>query len=103
VCLIVLVALLAACSLGRDSADAAPTAAPTSSTSRTARSETVEVNETLAKTDVVTAQTNHPAPAAQSGDEADTPATGDFPVLYFTGVLGLILLCSAGLLMLRRI
>ena len=30
-------------------------------------------------------------------------ATGDFPVMYLAGVVGLILICSAGLLMLRKI
>ena len=33
----------------------------------------------------------------------ETPATGDFPVMYLVGVIGLILICSAGLLMLRKI
>lgn len=75
-------------------------AAPTSSASRTSRSETVSVTETYAKADVV----GSPAPTAQvNTNGSDTPATGDFPVVYVAGAVGLILFCSAGLLMLKKI
>lgn len=43
------------------------------------------------------------APAESEAEEVDTPATGDFPVPYLAAVLGLILVCSAGLIMLKRI
>ena len=92
---VAVVALLAACgALNVNSAAAQATATPTSSTSRTQKSDsTVKVNETAAKVDVVTAQSS----------ASPTPATGDFPVVYLAGVVGLILICSAGLLMLRKI
>ena len=43
------------------------------------------------------------AAAQATATPAETPATGDFPVMYLAGVVGLILICSAGLLMLRKI
>ena len=102
---IALVALLAACGVlnnGRSAAQA--TATPTSSTSRTQQtSESVKVNETAAKVDVVTAQSSQTPSSTAQLVTADTPATGDFPVLYLAGIVGLILICSAGLLMLRKI
>ena len=54
-----------------------------------------------AKVDVVGEQAAT-APTATAAP-AQTPATGDFPVMYLAGVIGLILICSAGLLMLRKI
>ena len=96
---VAVVALLAACgALNVNSAAAQATATPTSSTSRTQKSDsTVKVNETAAKVDVVTALSSA-SPTATAA-----PATGDFPVVYLAGVVGLILICSAGLLMLRKI
>ena len=44
-----------------------------------------------------------PVQATAAPAQASTPATGDFPVLYLAGIVGLILICSAGLLMLRKI
>ena len=79
----------------------AATATPTSSTSRTQKSEPVQVKENPAKVDVVGEQAAT-APTATAAP-AQTPATGDFPVMYLAGVIGLILICSAGLLMLRKI
>ena len=77
---------------------------PTSSTSRTQKSDsTVKVNETAAKVDVVTAQSSASPTATAAPAQVETPATGDFPVVYLAGVVGLILICSAGLLMLRKI
>lgn len=105
---IVMVVLFAACasnpSGSLDAATAPPaTATPTtSSTSRTLHSEPVSVNETYAKVDVVSGSTPKPAATAAPAG-AETPATGDFPLVYFVGALGLILVCSGGLLMLRRI
>ncbi|EFB76381.1 hypothetical protein [Subdoligranulum variabile] len=101
---IALVALLAACGvLNNERSAAQATATPTSSTSRTQQqSDTVKVNETVAKVDVVTAQSSQ-TPSSTATPAADTPATGDFPVLYLAGIVGLILICSAGLLMLRKI
>ena len=102
---IALVALLAACGvLNKVSAPVQATATPTNSTSRTQqRSETVTVDETAAKVDVVTAQTSQTPSSTATPSRADTPATGDFPVMYLAGIVGLILICSAGLLMLRKI
>lgn len=74
---------------------------PHSSTSRTQKSEPVQVKENPAKVDVVGEQAAT-APTATAAP-AQTPATGDFPVMYLAGVIGLILICSAGLLMLRKI
>ena len=86
------------------SAAAQATATPTSSTSRTQKSDsTVKVNETAAKVEVVTAQSSATPSATAAPAPAETPATGDFPVMYLAGVVGLILICSAGLLMLRKI
>lgn len=97
-----LVVLFAACSaLNNSNAASAATATPTSSTSRTQKSEPVQVKENPAKVDVVEGQTAE-TPAATAAP-AQTPATGDFPVMYLVGVIGLICICSAGLLMLRKI
>ena len=62
-----------------------------------------DFNETVAKVDVVTAQSSQTPSSTAQPVTADTPATGDFPVLYLAGIVGLILICSAGLLMLRKI
>ena len=95
-----LVVLFAACgALNSSTAASAATATPTSSTSRTQKSEPVKENP--AKVDVVGGQAAT-APTATAAP-AQTPATGDFPVMYLAGVIGLILICSAGLLMLRKI
>lgn len=53
--------------------------------------------------DVVTAQSSASPTATAAPAQVETPATGDFPVVYLAGVVGLILICSAGLLMLRKI
>lgn len=100
-----LLVLCAACSRQALSSVAEPTAAPTASSSRnlspeTVRSEPVTVDETYANSDNVSPATQTPV-AAQS--PIDTPDTGDFPVLYCIGALGLVLICAAGLLLLRRI
>lgn len=106
---IALVALLAACGvLNANSAAAQETATPTGSTSRTQRSESVQVNETAAKVDVVTANNGSgtaatAAPSATAAPAAETPATGDIPVIYLAFSVGLILICSGGLLMLHKI
>lgn len=100
--------VLAACSseiLSSSTPSPTPSSSPTSSsTSRNVQhSAPVAVSETYAKADVVT----DPAPAATPSSTAapvDTPSTGDnSSVIYFVGVLGLILVCSAGLWMLKRI
>ena len=100
---IALVALLAACGvLNKVSAPVQATATPTSSTSRSQQNDTVTVKEAPATVDVVSAQ-DAQTPQAATPAQASTPATGDFPVLYLAGIVGLILICSAGLLMLRKI
>lgn len=102
VCAVLFMALLfimAACGSG-GSGEPQATTTPTSSTSRNVQT-AVKVNEKVANAETV----DNTAAAEPSSTAApvDTPATGDFPVVYLAGVLGLILLCSAGLLMLRRI
>lgn len=101
---IAVITLLAACgALNTTTAAAQATATPTSSTSRAQKTpSTVKVNETAAKVEVVTVQ-NSATPESTTSAAAETPATGDFPVMYLVGVVGLILICSAGLLMLRKI
>ena len=97
-CAVIVAALLLFCvacgSHAAVSADSIATAAPTASSSRNIRSEPITVNSTVADADTVN--------NAQA-EEVDTPATGDFPVPYLAAVLGLILVCSAGLVMLKRI
>ena len=111
-CAVIVAALLLFCvacgSHAAVSADSIATAAPTAS--RNIRSEPITVNSTVADADTVNnAQTAAPtteateAPAESEAEEVDTPATGDFPVPYLAAVLGLILVCSAGLVMLKRI
>ena len=105
-CAVIVAALLLFCvacgSHAAVSADSIATAAPTASSSRNIRSEPITVNSTVADADTVNnAQTA--APAESEAEEVDTPATGDFPVPYLAAVLGLILVCSAGLVMLKRI
>ena len=93
-CAVIVAALLLFCvacgSHAAVSADSIATAAPTASSSRNIRSEPITVNSTVADADTV----NNAQTAA---------ATGDFPVPYLAAVLGLILVCSAGLVMLKRI
>ena len=86
---VAVVALLAACgALNVNSAAAQATATPTSSTSRTQKSDfTVKVNETAAKVDVVTAQSSASPTATAAPAQVETPATGDFPVVYLAGVV----------------
>lgn len=104
-CVVLIAALMvfcAACGSDLLSSEPEATAAPTASSSRNVRSEPVKVTETYANADNVTGTPSAAEP--QTTETAvDTPETGDFPVVYFAGVLGLILVCSAGLLMLRRI
>ena len=113
-CAVIVAALLLFCvacgSHAAVSADSIATAAPTASSSRNIRSEPITVNSTVADADTVNnAQTAAPtteateAPAESEAEEVDTPATGDFPVPYLAAVLGLSLVCSAGLVMLKRI
>ena len=107
-CVVLIAALMVFCAAcGGDLLSAEPeaTAAPTASSSRNVRSEPVKVTETYANADNVTdSKPAQDSAAAETQPSAvDTPETGDFPVVYFAGVLGLILICSAGLLMLRRI
>lgn len=103
-CVVLVAALMvffAACGSDLLSSEPEATAAPTASSSRNVRSEPVKVTETYANSDNVTDSQTESQP--QTAETAETPETGDFPVVYFAGVLGLILICSAGLLMLRRI
>lgn len=91
--------LLAACGIpsSTDAAASSPAPSPTvASTSRDVHNEPVKVDETYAMADVV-------SPTATPAASSPTPATGDAPVVYMAGAIGLILFCSAGLLMLKRI
>ena len=113
-CAVLVAALLLFCvacgSHAAASADLIATAAPTASSSRNVRSEPITINGTVADADTVNnAQSAAPtaeateAPVESEAEEVDTPATGDIPVPYLAAVLGLILVCSAGLFMLKRI
>ena len=51
----------------------------------------------------MTANGSQTPQATAAPEEVSTPDTGDFPVFYLLGAAGLICICSAGLLMLRRI
>lgn len=92
-----LVLLCAACSLR-------PALAPDSDGETTAPQSTVRppvsVTESYADTGTVTGAAPAPSPTAAP---VPTPQTGDAPLAAFVGAAGLILICSAGLLMLRRI
>ena len=109
---VVFLALLAACGIPSSTgvAASAPAPSPTvAATSRDVHSEPVKVDETYAMADVISptetpAATAAPTAAATpAASTAPTPSTGDAPVVYMAGAIGLILFCSAGLLMLKRI
>lgn len=92
-------ALLAACGIPSSTSGASSSPAPSptvAATSRDVHNEPVKVDETYAMADVV-------SPTATPAESAPTPSTGDAPVVYMAGAIGLILFCSAGLLMLKRI
>lgn len=109
---VVFLALLAACGIpsSTNSPVATPTPSPTvAATSRDVHNEPVKVDETYAVADVVSptatpAATDAPEETASPAvTSSPTPSTGDAPVVYMAGAIGLILFCSAGLLMLKRI
>lgn len=107
-CVVLIAALMvfcAACGSDLLSSEPEATAAPMASSSRNVRNEPVKVTETYANADNVTdsSQSAEESQPTEADANVETPETGDFPVVYFAGVLGLILICSAGLLMLRRI
>ena len=85
--------LLAACGIPSSTDAAASSPAPSPTVAATSRD---VHNETYAMADVV-------SPTATPAASSPTPATGDAPVVYMAGAIGLILFCSAGLLMLKRI
>lgn len=102
--LIVVVVLFAACGMIRGETAPLQSATPTGTTSRSEKNDTVKVDETAAKVEIVTANGSCTEPQATAApQEVETPETGDFPVMYLLGATGLICICSAGLLMLRRI
>ena len=59
----------------------------------------VTVTENHADRDTVPVR---PAPSTAPAAVPDTPATGEVPLVPLAGALGLILLCAAGLVMLKR-
>ena len=80
------------------------TAAPALQGTVSAGSGPVSVTETHADRDTVAVR---PAPSAAPAEAADanqtpTPATGEVPVVPLVGALGLILICAAGLVLLKR-
>lgn len=94
----VLLVIFVACGVPTSTRDAVPSPSPTvAATSRDVHSEPVQVDETYANADVT-----QPS-AAPSVTAAPTPATGDTPIFWVVGVVGLIVFCSAGLLLLKRI
>ena len=101
---VVFITLLAACGIPSSTnfSESTPAPSPTvAATSRDVHNEPVKVDETYAMADVVS-PTETPA-ATASPAPSPTPSTGDAPVVYMAGSIGLILFCSAGLLMLKRI
>jgi len=101
---VVFITLLAACGIPSSTnfSESTPAPSPTvAATSRDVHNEPVKVDETYAMADVVS-PTETPA-ATASPAPSPTPSTGDAPVVYMAGAIGLILFCSAGLLMLKRI
>lgn len=101
---VVFITLLAACGIPSSTnfSESTPAPSPTvAATSRDVHNEPVKVDETYAMADVVS-PTEIPA-ATASPAPSPTPSTGDAPVVYMAGAIGLILFCSAGLLMLKRI
>ncbi|MDD6319452.1 MAG: hypothetical protein PUA63_01135 [Oscillospiraceae bacterium] len=105
-CALAVAALLIFCvscgSQAASSSQSVATAAPTESSSRNVRSEPVAVSETVANAGNVSG-TEAPAPTQAPEQAEETPSTGDIPVAYIAAILGLILVCSAGLIMLKRI
>ena len=102
-CAVILTAcllVLAACGSAKKT-EAAPTASPAATSSR--NTSPVKVNETVANAQNVETAAQQSAEPSSTAAPIDTPATGDYPIVYLAGVLGLILVCSAGLLMLRKI
>lgn len=90
--------LFVACGVPGMRQESAPAPSPTvAATSRDVRNEPVRVDETYAMADVTDASPT-PAPSA-----VPTPATGDASLPYVVGTVGLILFCSAGLLLLKRV
>ena len=61
----------------------------------------VSVTEAHADRDTVAVR---PAPSASpaEADQTPTPATGEVPVVPLVGAMGLILICTAGLVLLKR-
>lgn len=59
----------------------------------------VSVTENHADRDTVAVR---PAPTAAPTEPPETPATGDVPIVPLVGALGLVLICAAGLMMLKR-
>ena len=92
----VLLVIFVACGVPTSTRDAVPSPSPTvAATSRDVHSEPVQVDETYANADVTQPSA---APSATAA-----PATGDTPIFWVVGVVGLIVFCSAGLLLLKRI
>ena len=93
----VLLVIFVACGVPTSTRDAVPSPSPTvAATSRDVHSEPVQVDETYANADVT-----QPS-AAPSATAAPTPATGDTPLFWVGGVVGLIVFCAAGLLRRKR-
>ena len=90
----VLLVIFVACGVPTSTRDAVPSPSPTvAATSRDVHSEPVQVDETYANADVT----------QPSATAAPTPATGDTTIFWVVGVVGLIVFCSAGLMLLKRI
>lgn len=97
--------LLAACGVPSSQVVSSPAPSPTvAATSRDAREEPVQVDETYAMSNVTEPTALPSTPTAVIVETEDpTPATGDVELVYIVGTIGLILFCSAGLLLLRRV
>lgn len=95
---LLLVLFVAACDAAGSSPAVATAAPPPPATA--APRDPIQITEQPA--DIQTVESAEPQPTA-SAAPVETPSTGELPLVPVVGAVGLILLCSAGLVMLRRI
>ena len=95
---LLLVLFVAACDAA-GSTPAAATAAPPPAATAAPR-DPIQITEQPA--DIQTVGTATPQPTAGTAP-VETPSTGELPLVPLAGAVGLILICAAGLVMLRRI
>lgn len=104
-CAILALALVAVCAACSSTLFPASSRASSSMAAESGTESPVKVTEAYANAKTVAGSgTTSAAPAPEAGTEpVPTPATGDFPTVPLIGSIGLILICAAGLVMLRHI